>query len=214
MNTTLPPYNPKIKENNAYNNIITSEQLPPVLVNSYFDAGNLSADSILQNWVSGILSDFLESEFIRPQWQPVDPPYPAIGVNWCSLGIRQVVADKNTYQRFNEAGQWEVHRHENIDFLTTFYGLQGMELAGVLRDSLTLYENREALRAHGMAIIEIGEIIRLPELVNVQWNNRVDFSIKLKRHTIRVYNVASITSSGGSVIIDEDGQEWSTGVIE
>lgn len=161
--------------------------------------GNIDLDTILQKWVAAILTDNLDSSLIRPMWQPVDTPYPDVGIDWCACAVRSIEPDINTYNILREDNVYEVHRHEFIEFATVFYGERSMELCGILRDGCVLWQNRAIIEINGIYLTKIGDTRRLPQLINQQWNNRVDFTLHLKRHVIHVYNVNSILTNQGIV---------------
>ena len=65
-----------------------------------------------------------------------------------------------------------------------------------MREACTLWQNRVILQNNGMEIKEVKELVRLPELVNQKWQNRVDFTLLLRRHSIRLYESKALASMG------------------
>lgn len=173
-------------------------------------AGNLSLDVIFQQWVVSVIGDKIESEFIRPAWQPVETGYPDIGVNWCSIGVKQSIPDWSPQVVEVDSKTQLVFRHEELMVMFSFFGEDGWELASALRDGLSIWQNRQVLVQNGMDILAVGDIIRLPELVNQQWQNRVDFSLKLRRNSVRELALNTITSLSVNVE-GEVKRQWQSG---
>lgn len=166
------------------------------LSESYNAQGNLDLDVILQGFVVQCLSGQIEPEFVRPAWQPVETGYPDIGVNWVSIGVRHVEPDVTSQNVQVDENTIAVHRHETITFMASFFGEGGYTLATLLREACTLWQNRVILQNNGIEIKEVKELVRLPELVNQQWQNRVDFTLLLRRHSIRLYESKALASMG------------------
>ena len=83
-------------------------------------------------------------------------------------------------------------RHETLDVQFSFFGEDGQQLALALRDGLTLWQNRVTLEKNGIDLLKIEGIERVPELVNQQWQNRIDLRVKFRRNSITSYNVGTI----------------------
>lgn len=176
-----------------------------------FGQGDLDLDVILQGLVTQLTG--LDGTLVRPRWQATEPLYPEYGTTWAAIGVTSQDADVNTMSVPTEDGL-AVHRHETLSVVTSFYGPHAAEIAGTLRDGMFIDINRGVLDTNGMAILRIGTISRVPVLLNQKWQNRVDFSFTLRRHTIRVYPISTVIESTGEVTDGETSQDFDTGVIE
>lgn len=175
-----------------------------------FHEGDLNLDVLLQSFVSTVTG--LPGNLVRPRWQPVEPTYPEIGTNWCACGVTLQEGDVNTMTTVGADEQLSVHRHETITFLSSFYGPNASEYASRFRDGVAVGQNRWFLDSNGMGVQSIGSISRVPTLLNQQWQNRVDFTLLLRRHTIRTYPLTTVTESTGSVTDGSMSQPFDTGV--
>lgn len=178
---------------------------------SSFGQGDLDLDVILQGLVVQLTG--LSGSLVRPRWQATEPLYPEYGTTWAAIGVTSQDADVNTMSVPVSEGL-AVHRHETLTVVSSFYGPNAAETAGMLRDGMFVDINRGVLDNNGMAILRIGAVSRSPVLLNQKWQNRVDFQFMLRRHTIRVYPISTVIESGGSVTDGETSQDFDTGVIE
>ncbi|OVE94454.1 phage neck terminator protein [Allorhizobium ampelinum] len=154
-------------------------------------------EDIIQAIVVGITG--LDGTLVRPRWQPNPPKQPAQNANWCAIGVTRQQPD--SYGAIVHSGSGDgsdtLQRHEYLDVLASFYGPQGQAYAGLFRDGLFIAQNREAMRANGLALYEANEIIAAPTLVNTVWNRRYDLSFRLRRQIDRTYDVLNILSADG-----------------
>lgn len=155
--------------------------------------GNLALDSILQKWVMCVIGDKIEGQFVRPRWQYVEAGYPDIGVTWCSFATRESNPDCSATVLYKNK-QAVSFRHEELQVVFSFFGQNGWELACDLRDGLELWQNRLILLQNNMDVIVVERMDRIPELVNQQWQNRVDLTIRLRRNSVRQFTMDTITS--------------------
>lgn len=93
-------------------------------------------------------------------------------------------------------------RAEDIELLASLYGPQADDNALLLHDGLMLRQNREILTIYDMALIEVGDALRVPELINSQWYDRVDLPIHLRRSVHRDYPIRTIIQAQGVVETD------------
>jgi hypothetical protein len=157
-----------------------------------------SLDDALQALVVGITG--LDGTLVRPRWQPVVPRQPDPGVTWCAIGVTSEKPDANAaivHDGSAAGGQGvdTLYRHPVIEVLASFYGPSASAAAGALRDGLQIGQNREAMRAQGLAFIDSGDVTAAPDLVNQQWVRRQDLSLRLRRLVTRVYPVLNLTSA-------------------
>lgn len=183
-----------------------------------------SLEDFLHDLFSGITG--LASDKVRPRWQPVPANRPAISVDWLAFGVVSRVADTFAVQgheqpRWDETGRNYdttgnstaaifdedpydiVMRHEVLDILCSFYGPSCEDLASILREGLSLAQNREALQLNQMGLVSCGDILNVPSLVNDQWYKRADMSVQIRRLIQRAYPILNVASAGIGLVTDQ-----------
>ena len=149
-------------------------------------------DDVLQLTVAGIVG--LDPSLVRPRWQTVPASEPMRSVNWCAIGAQNLIQDAGPY--FGQDGdQTSMQRHLLIEAMASFYGPAARTNAGLLRDGLSVEANRYILRSVGIGIHSLDSTIRMPELIGMEWRDRVDFSFSLTRQIDRVYPVKRILTA-------------------
>lgn len=149
-------------------------------------------DIQMQRVVSGITG--IAGNLVRPRWQPDPPDQPARTVDWCAVGITGFSQDYGTYNRHISAGDGrdETETYETLELLTTFYGPASSGMAAIFRDGLWVPQNREALRTDGMALLDVGRVTVLGELVNQEYIRRADLPVTLRRVVSRTYPILNL----------------------
>jgi len=178
----------------------------------------LALNNFLQGWIVGITG--LAGAMVRPRWQPEPANIPTEGTAWAAIGVQVRPADTFPVVLHNASansgnGQDEVHQHENLEILVSFYDLgtngQADSYAAILRQGVAVDQNLELLTDNGMGLIACGEPIPLPSLLKQRWLYRVDLAIQVKREIIRAYPVLNLVTAtatleaenaGGNLIID------------
>lgn len=177
-------------------------------------ASDSDLDDLLQQAVVGITG--LAGELVRPRFQrtpPQQPPNP--DTNWCAIGVRDEDPDDNAAMIHHGSGDegdtdtgplsggWtESQRHVDLDVLASFYGKGARAMAGVLRDGLGIAQNRDMLRASGLAFISVGKPVITSDLISNQWRARVDLPIKFRRQVSRSYAIRNINKGVGEIVSD------------
>ncbi|CAI2418357.1 Uncharacterised protein [Serratia liquefaciens] len=147
----------------------------------------------LSDWVMGVTG--LPDGHVRPRWTPIQPPLMPVEVNWCAFGITGFQADANpAFTNTTDAGS-ELWRHEVVECMASFYGPGSQRLVTIFRDGLTLTQNNDELKAIGLSLGSIGDIIPFPELINNQWVRRYDIAVRLRRKVIREYGIKSLVEA-------------------
>lgn len=159
-------------------------------------------EDFLQRVVVGISG--LPGAMVRPRWQPVVPKMPEPGTDWCAIGVTNIDPDDYPVITHDGAGDGrDIYAvHETIVVLASFYGPNSMRFAKLLRDGLYIDQNREALTAAGMALLDAGKPVAAPDFVNQQWIRRHDLPVRIRRKDERIYPVLNILSA--STQIDTD----------
>lgn len=166
-------------------------------------------DDAFEDFVGNVISGItgLTRAMVRPRWQPKPPPHPDITTDWCAIGITTIVSDYGTVKIHHPEGQGadEQQRHDTVDLLASFYGPSAYSLASRLRDGLMVAQNREAMRAAGVNLLEATRMRTASDLLNERFIRRVDLEIRLRRAFVRTYPILNVLSVSG-VIQAQDGE--------
>lgn len=138
----------------------------------------------------------LPNEMVRPRWLIEPSNMPDIGVLWMAQGIVERRPDVIPSQIMTDTG-YVVTRYETFDVLISCYSEKAGALAGVIRDSLSLDQNRDYIRSQGIVLVEIGTIRNTSTVVNGRWLKRVDLTITFRRTLTRHFNVLDIKQGVG-----------------
>jgi hypothetical protein len=150
----------------------------------------------LQETVVGVTG--LSPDLVRPRWQPQPPPRPPADTSWVSIGIvSRTASDYPALRHFN-GGPSRLTRWSEFTLLASFYGPDGDELAEVLRDGLYMVQNLELLAAIGVKLTSVDDITAVPDVVNAQFIDHVDLSMRFAMAVDRDYNILDIASSAGT----------------
>lgn len=144
----------------------------------------------------------LEGRLVRPRWQVEPANMPDLEVDWMAFGITRVTRDAYAYEDHvddPDGGYDRFIRHETIELLLSFYGPDGNGYASLVGDGLQIAQNREALTAAGMAVVETGDLTTVPTLVKERWQQRVDMTLTLRRQVRRHYPILNFLSAAGTV---------------
>jgi hypothetical protein len=159
-------------------------------------------DAALQNFLQSIVVGItgLTGAMVFPRWQETPPNIPPINTAWASIGVQNRKAETFAFE-FHDGtlnsgnGLDTLIRHEEAEILCGFYGPTADTNASLLRDGLQVAQNREALQLAGMSLIECGDLLTVPSLVNSQWYYRVDLPFRVRRAIVREYPILNLLSS-------------------
>lgn len=171
-------------------------------------------DRQIQQLVVGITG--LNGTLVRPRWQPQNqlPKLPEATVNWCAIGVVSITPDANAAivhrSPAGSDGYDEMQRHEIIEILCSFYGPAGQGYAALLRDGLSIAQNREALFLENMGLYDTGQIVTAPDLMNQQWIRRYDLTVRLRRQVVRTYPVENLLSAVGTIHTESLNEDFNT----
>jgi hypothetical protein len=150
----------------------------------------------------------LDARLIRPRWQPEPGNMPKPGVTWIAQGVTEYKDDGVAWQEFNRVTQiFTMCRNQVLTNLVSFYGATANATEALVRDGLSIDQNREYMNLQGIALIRVGDPRNASMLMNEQWQKRIDVPITFRRLISRTYPVLSLLS--GAVQIRTD-----TGLIE
>jgi len=159
-------------------------------------------DALLQSMVVGITG--LPGAMVRPRWQSVVPKQPEPSVDWCAIGITTGERTDYPVESHNGTGDGSdlLQRWEEFTVLASFYGPNAMSFADLLRDGIYVPQNREAMQAQGMDLIDAGSRTTASDLVNQQWVRRYDLPVRIRRKSERTYPVLNIVSADDLIVTD------------
>lgn len=165
--------------------------LQPVSIDNWQNDGDL--DAIIQTWVAAITE--IPGDLVRPRWQAQPPPQPPQEVNWVSLGCLQQSLDDYHYLGQLDDDTAELHRHETMEYLLTFYGPNASGLSLKLRDGAMVTQNRDQLAAHGINVFHIGNANNTPLLANEVFRGRCDLPLHFRRQITTLLPIKSLLSA-------------------
>lgn len=146
----------------------------------------------------------LPGKLVRPRWQRTPAPVPHADRDWCSLGIlsTSVPGEPATIpDPTGEGGDVQV-LWRRLRVQCSFYGPGAHDLTARLAAGLAVSQNRSALRAAGLAFVEMGDPVAAPELAGSDWVERVDAELFFDFEERRTYPVHNL--EGGSLVIRTD----------
>lgn len=151
----------------------------------------------LQAWFTCLIA--MDGKLFRPRWQPEPPNLP--DGNWAAFGITRRRGDTFAVEKHIEVeqGMDEIHRHEEIDVLVSFYGPGADANASALREGMQVSQNREPLMRQGMGLIEASEVLPVPSTVKQRWLYRSDITVRLRREIVRAYPVLHLLAADGTL---------------
>lgn len=157
----------------------------------------------ITRWVGGITG--IEGDLIRPRWQVNPPNQPTVSQSWLAIGVTDIEGDWDAWERHvpsqpTSNGSDLLQRTEELTLLCSFYGPAAQANSALLRDGLSVAQNRELLRPQNMSLVGVGKITSVPALINNQWYFRLDMSVTLRRYIVRVYPILNIESVNGTVV--------------
>lgn len=146
----------------------------------------------------------LDGSLVRPRWQTQLPTPPDNTVTWVAIGVTHRKGDTFAFEGHapllnNGNGSDVIQRQEELTVLCSIYGPAADSTAEMLREGLSVEQNRAVLSASGMNLVSVGEVGTIPVMLNTQWYYRVDVPVHIRREIIRTYPVLTLLSSQGTV---------------
>lgn len=185
--------------------------LPPTAADAYDQA----LDRLLVPVVAGVTG--LDPTLVRPRWQISAPTMPEPETNWAAVGVSFIDPDDNVYERHvkvdglagADASYSAVERDERMTMLTSFYGPMAASNAMKFFDGMQIEQNRAGLKSYGIDVVSVQSATRVPLLVAMKWQMRIDVSVELIRRTVRTYSILTIqaSSSNGPSTLYVDGNQ-------
>lgn len=179
-----------------------------------------SLENWLQHWVAAV-SD-IEASLVRPRWQPTPTMLPDITTPcWIATGITRKkpqgqwsytghngVPEAGQFDRPGEPGRDQMIRWEDFELLVTWYGPECEVTSENFYSGCMVWQNRVVLRLVGLALVEVGEQIRAPEMIKEQWLDRVDRTVFFRRVVQRSYPVFNLIHAHGVIQLDRTGGDY------
>lgn len=165
--------------------------------------GNLTLEQYIQQIFVGMTG--LSGTMVRPKWQKNAPTMEATPEdNFMTFGVTEVRPDANSYQETKEiegepGSVTRMQRHEELNILCSFYGVNARTNAALLRDGFEISQNRDALRAGKMGLKEVSPIFNIPELKGQVWFQRADMNIVLRRQVDKTFSVLALVGAAGTI---------------
>lgn len=150
-------------------------------------------EDVIQGMIVGITG--LDGELVRPRNQPEPPMQPGNETDWAAYSIKRR-GTHNFAQLEHCDGYSVLHAHEELAVLVSFMGQRAEDYATTLRDGLHVSQNREQLYRNYMALVEVGELTPVPEVISMGWRGRCDLPLTIRRGTkpgerqINIHNIA------------------------
>lgn len=174
---------------------IAGYMTPSATVGAFDDA----FEDFLHDVLAGLAG--IAGDLVRPLWQPNPPNLPGVSTNWLAFGVTAQRPEGNAYALHDPAGNGSdsLTRHEDVDVPIRAYGPNAMRTMGLIVDGLQLGQNREVLRANGVGVRSMGDIVAAPVMIKELWYRRRDATLRLTREIRRTYTNLSIASAAGTI---------------
>lgn len=155
-------------------------------------------DVVLHDVIVGVTG--LPGNLVRPKWQPVPPTRPEYTENWCSFGVQNMQSDYSSYDEEQANGlSQKVDRDEVLEVLHSFHGPNSTANARRLKTALSVGQNRDALTAAGIALLDVGDVRRVPTLQTERWVQKADLLVRYRRRVSVSFPVLTILSGQVSI---------------
>lgn len=70
-----------------------------------------------------------------------------------------------------------------------------MQIASRFRDGISVEQNNAELNQSDLSLVDYGDIVPFPELINQQWVRRYDITVRLRRKVVREYGIKSLVDA-------------------
>lgn len=167
-------------------------------------------DDILRLFCSAVTG--IDKTLVRRRWQAKPGSTPAIGTDWCAIGVERVETFGTPYQHGDkpqlQSDPDVVTRtsYQTLHCVATFYGDHAAEKADVFRDGLQVQQNLAELKRYGLQFQGVDDEIRhVPDFVFEQWLDRYDVVFRVGRSVTRTFGVRTFTNAKTIELITEKG---------
>lgn len=173
-------------------------------------ADDLDLDTIIGTLIAGVTG--LPGDMVRPRWQETQPRVPDVTETWVAVGVTATMADDTPSQIHHSEGDGYtiLRTFYRLSVLASFYGPKGDAYAKLVRDSFYIGQNREAMRAAGLNLVDFDTIRRVPEIKATQTLRRSDLPFRLSQSIERRYEIRNILQAAGTIRADAAGKLQNT----
>ena len=155
----------------------------------------------LRSFVSQITG--IDLKLVRKRWLPKPGTQPAIGIDWCAVGVTGVRTLGTPFIKGKRgdiddplSGDVTSESHQVLTCVATFYGPNAAENADLLRSGLLIEQNNSWFQSQGLTVVGVDENIQhLPDFQLQQWIDRYDVTFKVGRMLLRTYGVRTLVSA-------------------
>lgn len=145
----------------------------------------------------------IDPTLVRPRWTAEPANMPAFNTSWIAQGVTERRDDDVASQVLSADGlSTTVSRNQELDCFLSCYGSGASALQALIRDGLSLDQNREYINLQGFVLVKVGATTNTTMLINERWNKRIDCVITFRRLISRVYTVESLLSAQTTLITD------------
>ncbi|MDR1979773.1 MAG: hypothetical protein LBQ42_13640 [Synergistaceae bacterium] len=162
----------------------------------------IEIENLWQNVISQISG--LPGNLVRPAFQEDPGPTPGSSATWAAFQVMNGDATNYPVEHHYGEGDGEsvVYDQTAKNVLVSIYGPGADDVADMIRRALHIRQNRDALRASGVAVTWIDAPIQLPELVNEKWLRRVDLTIRTTIDIAGAYQILNLLRADGVILAD------------
>ena len=169
-------------------------------------------DLLFQPVIAGITG--LDGTLVRRKGQEIPGPQPTRETTWCAFGSTVTDADTNSSLIYDGTanggvGAMTQTRSETIDVSASFFGPAAVGTAKRLREGFGIAQNREQMRASGLAYVGMQRITFVPDLQNTQFIRRADVVFRVRRMVVETYAIRSIVEIVGTLTADAQSKDRS-----
>ena len=155
-------------------------------------------DQFFHDLIMGVTG--LGATLIRPRWQPEPGNMPAAGSTWVAQGVTNRGDDVVAWTGFNSVtGVYTIARNQELTNLVSIYGAAASATEAILRDGLSLAQNREHMNSLGFAFVKVGETRNMSLMLNERWQKRIDVELTFRRFFTREYAVLPLLSAATTI---------------
>ncbi len=158
---------------------------------------SLSLTQFIQSVLVGISG--IDGKLVRPMWQQKPPKQPDIDTDWIGFAIASDDPDFQGYLNTNGDGSTSYGRQSTLEVSCKIWGPKTLETYAILRDGFQIPQNNAQLVRANFGFIELTRAIRIPDLINELWFNKVETVLRLHFTTQRTYPILSFLSASGTV---------------
>jgi len=157
-------------------------------------------DRIFHDLFIGITG--LAPTLVRPRWTPEPANMPSFNSTWIAQGVVERRDDIVASQTFIDGIGMIVTRNQELDNLISCYGAGAAALEALIRDGLSLDQNREALTQQNIVLVKVGDARNATMKINERWQKRIDVTITFRRILTRTYPILKILTGVATEYVD------------